>query len=312
MLYNRLKKNAKQLKSWLKSGDVECYRLYDADMPEYSVAVDIYPPEAVIQEYAPPKTVDPVAAAGRLNEAVRAVQSWLKLDESEVKLKKRKKQRGKNQYEKNIEKESSGKRRIIREHGLKFFIDTTTYLDTGIFLDSRPIRAMLKESAAGKSFLNLFCYTGTASVYAAAGGAVSTTSVDSSANYLGWAESNMKLNGFGSGNHGYVKADCISWLTKSLGRWDLIYLDPPTFSNSKNRREVFDLQKDHEDLIRLAVSKLSREGVLIFCNNFKKFKMSPGLESEYNISDITGKTIDPDFVRRKTIHNCWEIRRTAF
>ena len=186
MMYNRLKKNAKQLKSWLKNNDVSCYRLYDADMPEYSVAVDIYPPEVVIQEYSPPKTIDTVAAANRLREAVAAVQSWLQLPESSVKLKQRKKQRGSSQYERNnpgLRLDPIATKRIISEHGLKFFIDTSSYLDTGIFLDSRPIRALIRNEAEGKSFLNLFCYTATASVYASAGGALSTTSVDTSKTY---------------------------------------------------------------------------------------------------------------------------------
>ncbi len=308
MMYNRLKKNAKQLKKWINSGAAECYRLYDADMPEYSVAVDIYPPEAVIQEYAPPKTIDPVAAAVRLNEAVQAVQSWLELDEKQVKLKQRKKQRGSSQYEKKERDYGSARRRIIREHGLRFYIDTETYLDTGIFLDSRPIRKLIKESAEGKSFLNLFCYTGTASVYAAAGGAVSTTSVDASSTYLDWAESNMQLNGFSSEAHTRVKSDCMQWLEKSIGRWDLIFLDPPTFSNSKDRNDIFDLQRDHENLIRTVASRLSTDGVLLFCNNFRKFKMSEQLMTEFMITDITERTLDPDFTRKKSIHRCWEIR----
>ena len=318
MVCNRLKKNAKRLKSWLKqSGSagaspgaaVECYRLYDADMPEYSAAVDIYPPEAVIQEYAAPKTIDPVAASGRLRELMLAVQAYLQLPEEAVKLKQRRKQSGSSQYER---KTDNSERRIIREHGLKFFIDTSTYLDTGIFLDSRPIRALIKKEAKGKNFLNLFCYTGTASVYAAAGGAVTTTSVDTSKTYLDWAEANMRLNGFRNDaefSHSYVRNDCMEWLRKAMGRWELIYLDPPTFSNSKDRREIFDLQKDHEELIRLALSRLADDGLLIFCNNFRKFKMSAELESDFLIEEISEQTIDPDFERKKSIHRCWKIRK---
>ncbi|MDC7226517.1 MAG: bifunctional 23S rRNA (guanine(2069)-N(7))-methyltransferase RlmK/23S rRNA (guanine(2445)-N(2))-methyltransferase RlmL [Spirochaetales bacterium] len=310
MMYNRLKKNSKRLKNWLKKSGLSCYRLYDADMPEYSAAVDIYPPEVVIQEYMPPKTIDRVAASRRLDEAVKAVQSYLELPETSVKLKTRAKQRGNSQYNKksSVKKlDPIANRRLIKEHELKFFIDTTTYLDTGIFLDSRPIRRLLREEANGKSFLNLFCYTGTASVYAASGGAISTTSVDTSKTYLEWAEANMKINNFRNDSHAYVKADCMRWLKNAVGSWDLIYLDPPTFSNSKDRVEIFDLQNDHEELIRLTVSKLNEDGVLIFCNNFRKFKLSADIENELDITEISGETIDPDFERKKNIHRCWRI-----
>ena len=310
MVYNRLKKNAKRLKKWLKDSGVSCYRLYDADMPEYSVAVDLYPPNVVIQEYAPPKTIDPVAAATRLREAVLAVQAYLNLPDSAIQLKTRKRQKGSSQYVKKqntYRSGTSGDRVIIGEHGLKFLVDPHSYLDTGIFLDSRPLRRLIRSEAAGKSFLNLFCYTGTASVYAAAGGAVSTTSVDTSRTYLDWAEANMNINGFRGGSHSRVKKDCIEWLETALGRWDLIYLDPPTFSNSKDRDDVFDLQRDHEKLIRLAASKLTDGGLLVFCCNFRKFKMSEALSEEMQISEITDDTIDPDFERRKSIHRCWRI-----
>ncbi len=310
MMYNRLKRNSKRLKGWLKQTKVQCYRLYDADMPEYSVAVDIYPPEAVVQEYMPPKSIDKIAASRRLKEATLAVQTWLEIPEESVKLKVRKRQRGLSQYEKKQNSRQMDKienRRIIKEHGLKFFIDTTSYIDTGIFLDSRPIRALIRDEAEGKSFLNLFCYTGTASVYAAAGGAVSTTSVDTSRTYLDWAGANLRLNNFRGSEHSLIKADCMSWLKTAIGRWDLIYLDPPTFSNSKDRNDIFDLQKDHEELIRLAASRLTKDGVLLFCNNFRKFRMNEELKNEFRINEISEKTIDPDFERRKTIHRCWKI-----
>ena len=306
MIYNRLKKNAKKLKKWLAKSGISCYRLYDADMPEYSVAVDIYPPNVVIQEYAPPKTIDPVAAAVRLRNAVLAVQAWLQVPESSVHLKTRAKQKGSRQYTK---KDQGGSEKlIIREHDLKFLVDPFSYLDTGIFLDSRPLRRIVRAEAEGKSFLNLFCYTGSASVYAAAGGAVSTTSVDTSRTYLDWAEANMRLNGFRGDNHSRVRMDCMKWLEQALGRWDLIYLDPPTFSNSKNRAEIFDLQKDHEDLIRLTASKLSEDGLLIFCCNYRKFKLSENLSKDFEISEITDESLDPDFERRKSIHRCWRIK----
>ena len=309
MLYNRLKKNARKLKGWLAKSNIQCYRLYDADMPEYSVAVDIYPPEVVIQEYAPPKTIDKIAASKRFREAVLAVQAWLGIPRENIKIKTRQKQRGSSQYNKyknSILRQKE--RRIIKENNLRFLVDTESYLDTGIFLDSRPIRGFIKNEASKRSFLNLFCYTGTASVYAAAGGAVSVTFVDTSATYLEWAKMNMKINGYEKIEQNYVKSDCIGWLKTAIGNSDLIYLDPPTFSNSKDRDEVFDLQKDHENLIRLAISRLTQDGKLIFCNNFKRFKMSQALLDEFIIKDITELTLDPDFNRKK-IHRCWMITK---
>ena len=303
MMYNRLKKNAKRYKKWLKNTGITCYRLYDADMPEYAVAVDIYPPNVIIQEYAPPPTIDAVAASSRLREAVSAVRTFLQLPEKSIHIKKRQKQRGSSQYEKS----PGHDRMIIEEHGLKFFVDPSSYLDTGIFLDSRPIRRMIKERAEGRNFLNLFCYTATASVYAASGGAASTVSVDTSGTYLDWGAANMKINGFSGRDHSFVREDCLSWLRGALGQWDLIYLDPPTFSNSKDRDDVFDLQRDHEELIKLTASKLSPGGLLIFCCNFRKFKMNEALEEDLNINEITESTIDPDFERKKSIHRCWEI-----
>ena len=309
MVYNRLKKNSRRLKKWLKNSGTSCYRLYDADMPEYSAAVDIYEGKVIIQEYAAPATIDPVAASGRLRELVLAVQAYMLLSEKDILLKQRKKQRGRNQYSASGRgKKSVPDRLIVRESGLRFFIDTESYIDTGIFLDSRPLRRLIRENSDKKSFLNLFCYTGTASVYAAAGGAYSTASVDTSGTYLEWAEANMRLNGYTGGAHSYVKADCISWLKTTLGRWDLIYLDPPTFSNSKDRSSDFDLQRDHAELIRLAAGKLAEGGLLIFCNNFRRFKMDSELQKEFLIEEISDRTIDPDFERRKSIHRSWEIR----
>ncbi len=308
MLYNRLKKNSKNLKKWLKNTGLECYRLYDADMPEYSVAVDIYPPNAVVQEYAPPKTIDPVAAAGRLREALSAVSAYLELPEKSVILKQRKRQKGSSQYTKKDENRYGSQKLIIKEHGLKFLIDLNNYLDTGIFLDSRPLRMRIRELADGKTFLNLFCYTGTASVYAAAGGAYATTSVDTSRTYLDWAEENMKLNKFDSGNHSFVREDCMKWLESSIGEYDLIFLDPPTFSNSKDRDDIFDIQRDHVNLIRLTASRLSSDGTLIFCNNYRKFQMDEELSSDLDIKEISEQTIDPDFKRNYRIHRSWKIK----
>jgi 23S rRNA (guanine2445-N2)-methyltransferase / 23S rRNA (guanine2069-N7)-methyltransferase len=187
-------------------------------------------------------------------------------------------------------------------------VNFTDYLDTGIFLDHRITRNLIKESSSKKRFLNLFSYTGTATVHAAAGGALSTVSVDASQTYLDWAKQNMELNGFSGMNHFYYKADCISWLKDSHDKYDLIFLDPPTFSNSKSRNKIFDIQKDHVFLIKLAMAHLTTEGTLIFSNNFRKFVMEPYVLNRYQVEEISSQTVPQDFSRNQKIHRCWKIR----
>ena len=306
MFVNRLSKNLKNLKKWLSEEKITCYRIYDADMPEYSAAIDYYENKwVIIQEYAPPATVQKEAAARRLNEIKKGVLNVLGVEPKNVFIKQRQKQLGKNQY---VKYESRGVFQEIREDGLTFLVNFLDYLDTGIFLDHRITRKMIREKSKGRHFLNLFAYTGSATVYAAAGGALSTVTVDKSLNYLGWAKDNMSKNNFKTTNHKFIKSDCIDFLIKDTGFYDLIFIDPPTFSNSKDNKDFFDIQKDHVKLLKLAAQRLAKNGEIIFSNNFRKFKMDLAGLDGFKITEITDITIPKDFERNKKIHNCWLIK----
>jgi 23S rRNA (guanine2445-N2)-methyltransferase / 23S rRNA (guanine2069-N7)-methyltransferase len=305
MAFNRLKKNLSKIQPLMTKQGVTSYRVYDADMPEYSAAIDIYEGKFIsLQEYAPPATIDPDAAEMRLQELVDATERVTGIDRDFIFVKQRREQKGTDQYEK---QGATGKFYIMRENGLMFMVNFQDYLDTGIFLDHRPVRAMIKELAQGKRFLNLFCYTGTATVHAAAGGAVSTVSVDASSTYLDWAIRNMQMNGFEGMNHFFYKSDCIDWLKETRDSFDVIFCDPPTFSNSK-MRSMFDVDRDHPRLIHSAMRHLSAEGVMVFSTNFRKFSLDPELEEEYDIENITPQTIGDDFERDQKIHYCFLMR----
>ena len=176
-----------------------------------------------------------------------------------------------------------------------------------MFLDHRPVRAHLRAAARGTRFLNLFCYTATASVYAASGGARTTTSVDLSATYLDWAERNLALNGFGGAGHQLIQADCLQWLEHDRGEYDLIFVDPPTFSNSK-RADDFDVQKEHGRLLALCAERLAFGGLIVFSNNFRRFKLDEQVAAQFNVRDISASTIPFDFTRNSRIHQCYELQ----
>ncbi|GGO81012.1 ribosomal RNA large subunit methyltransferase K/L [Marinobacterium nitratireducens] len=306
MFANRLKKNIKALSKWVRREGIECYRLYDADMPEYAVAVDRYGDWVQVQEYAPPRSVDPLKAFDRLQDAVAAVSQVLEVPPERVVLKQRKRQQGSSQYERQGQSDYFFE---VQEHGCRLRVNLHDYLDTGLFLDHRPVRRMIQAQASGKDVLNLFCYTGAATVHAAVGGAASTTSVDMSATYLAWAMKNMSLNGFGGGPHHFIQADCTRWLQeRHPQRYDLIFMDPPTFSNSKRMADVLDIQRDHVALVRGAMARLRPGGLLIFSNNYRRFSLDYEALAEFDIRDITAQTLDPDFKRSSGIHVCFEIR----
>jgi 23S rRNA (guanine2445-N2)-methyltransferase / 23S rRNA (guanine2069-N7)-methyltransferase len=311
MLVNRLRKNLRHLGKWARREGVTCYRLYDGDLPEYALAVDLYEGWAHVQEYAAPATVDPARAQERLSDALAVIPETLGIPAQRVILKVRSRQRGPAQYQRLA---TTGRFHEVREAGLRFLVNLTDYLDTGLFLDHRPTRALIRDAVRGGRFLNLFAYTGTASVYAAAGGATSTTTVDMSSVYLDWAWRNMALNGFAEGRmHRFVRADCLAWLaTPRPERFHLIFMDPPTFSNSKRMGEnTFEVQRDHADLIQAAVRLLARDGVLLFSNNFRHFKMNRHRLAGLTGEDITHATIPPDFQRNPRIHTCWRIVRAG-
>lgn len=305
MFANRLLKNRKQLSKWVKREEIDCYRLYDADLPEYSVAIDIYRDEVHVQEYAAPKKIDPVKTFARLQEVMNAIPVTLGISPQKVILKQRKKQQGISQYEKQSE---THRFKEVAEHGCRLLVNLHDYLDTGLFLDHRPIRYRIQQEARGKDVLNLFCYTGTASVHAAKGGAKSTTSIDMSATYLNWAKRNLDLNGFDNAAHQQIQEDCLKWLRlQRTAAYDMIFMDPPTFSNSKRMEGVLDVQRDHVDMVDAAMRLLRSDGVLYFSNNYRRFKIDHDALSDYLIEDITHRTLDPDFKRNSRIHSCFKI-----
>jgi 23S rRNA (guanine2445-N2)-methyltransferase / 23S rRNA (guanine2069-N7)-methyltransferase len=309
MFANRLRKNLRHLGKWARRERVTCYRVYDADLPDYALAVDLYEEWAHVQEYAAPATVDPARAQARLADAMAVVPDVLDMPADRVVLKVRRRQKGLAQYER---QGATGRFHEVHEGGLRFLVNLTDYLDTGLFLDHRPTRALIRGVARGGRFLNLFAYTGAASVYAAAGGAASTTTVDMSSVYLDWARRNMALNGFAEGQtHRFVRADCLAWLaTPRPERYHAIFVDPPTFSNSKRMGEnTFEVQRDHDALLGSVARLLARDGVILFSNNFRHFKMHRSALPDLTIEEITHSTIPPDFQRNPRIHTCWRITR---
>lgn len=314
MLANRLKKNLRLLGGWARREDVHCYRVYDSDLPEYAAAIDLFENRwAHVQEYAPPAEIEPEKAARRLEELLRLVPPVLGVEPQNVFLKQRRRQKGARQYTRLA---SSGELYPVREDGYRFLVNFTDTLDTGLFLDHRITRRTIGELARGRSFLNLFAYTGTATVYAAGGGASSTVSVDLSNTHLEWAARNLELNGFaaggsGAGSHRLIRAECLEWLERERGRYGLIFLDPPTFSNSKAFAGSFEVQRDHARLIRMAVDRLEAEGILLFANNYRRFRMDRDALADLPVEDITNATIPKDFQRNPRIHNCWLIRRAG-
>ena len=307
-LANRLQKNLRKLKGFIKSGVTDAYRVYDADIPEYAIAVDRYADWLHVQEYAPPKSIDEKAAQQRLEQALMTLPEILGVPANHIVLKQRKQQKGSEQYERHAKTTQS---LVVHEHGVKFKINLSDYLDTGLFLDHRPMRYWMQQHANDKTVLNLFCYTGAVSVHAAVGGAKRVDSVDMSATYLAWAEDNFALNGFKPEPYKYrfMQANAVEWLQRCKAEYDLIFLDPPTFSNSKRMQDVFDVQRDHVELINHCMRILSANGMLIFSNNFRKFKLDPSIETAYRVQDYRLPSIPEDFQRDPKIHGCWLITK---
>ncbi|APB79815.1 TPA: bifunctional 23S rRNA (guanine(2069)-N(7))-methyltransferase RlmK/23S rRNA (guanine(2445)-N(2))-methyltransferase RlmL [Pasteurella multocida] len=307
---NRLQKNSKKIEKWAKQQGINAYRLYDADLPEYNLAVDRYDDHIVVQEYAAPKNIDENKARQRLLDAVTATLQVTGVETNKLILKVRQKQKGTNQYEKLANK---GDYFYVNEYGAKLWVNLTDYLDTGLFLDHRLTRKMLGEMAKGKDVLNLFAYTGSATVHMALGGAKSTTTVDMSNTYLNWAEQNLLLNDLEGKQHKLIQADCLQWLARCDRQFDLIFVDPPTFSNSKRMEDSWDVQRDHIKLMTQLKRILRPNGTIVFSNNKRGFKMDvEGLETlGLSAVDITAKTLPLDFERNKQIHNCWVVRLKA-
>jgi 23S rRNA (guanine2445-N2)-methyltransferase / 23S rRNA (guanine2069-N7)-methyltransferase len=311
MLKNRLEKNLKHLRKRLAREGIHCWRAYDQDLPEYAAAIDVYgdingDDHLHIQEYRAPADVPADIARLRLREIARVAGEALGVPRERIAIKTRERGKGGSKYGQLDQRNEFIE---VEEDSLKFLVNLTDYLDTGLFLDHRLVRAKVRELADGKCFLNLFAYTATASVHAAAGGALETTSVDLSATYLEWASRNLALNGFSGSSHRLMQFDALEFLQRDRGHYGLIFVDPPTFSNSK-RAEDFDVQRDHVKLLDACDERLTRDGVIVFSNNFRRFKLDRAeLEQRFEIEDWTAPSIPFDFARRTDIHGCWLLRR---
>ena len=317
MFANRLGKNLKRLHSWAERESVSCYRVYDADMPEYAFAIDLYraiePDELwlYVQEYAAPAQIEPQAVRRRRGEVLAMLPGTTGVAPERIRVRTRRRTRRGEQYDKVDEQ---ARFHVVTEGGLRFRVNFEDYLDTGLFLDQRTTRARLRDAARGKRFLNLFAYTGAATVYAAAGGAASTTSVDLSRTYIEWGRRNLALNALTGEAHAWVQADCREWLTdaaRGSERFDLVFLDPPTFSNSKRMQGVLDIERDHPELIDACARLLAPQGLLLFSTNAQRFRLQEQLAERYQIRDLSAATLPRDFERNPRIHRCFEVRPRA-
>ncbi len=313
--HDRLKKNIRVLGGWIKSASVTNYRIYDADLPDFAFALDVYQSARGIvvslQEYQAPKHIDPVLAQQRIDAALPVVCELLACDSKDLAVKRRSRQRGETQYQR-IEK--TNQYHEVVEGRCRLLINVHDYLDTGLFLDHRKVRHWIADQAKDKLFLNLYCYTATASVHAALGGAAGTVSVDLSPKYIEWAQKNYALNELDPDQHQLIKADCTDWVKKQRvqsQRYDLIFLDPPTFSNSTAMEQDWDVQKNHRSMIDDCMAILSESGTLIFSNNFRRFQLDETIKKKYRVEDRSKWSIQRDFARNPKIHQCWFIKKAS-
>jgi 23S rRNA (guanine2445-N2)-methyltransferase / 23S rRNA (guanine2069-N7)-methyltransferase len=314
MVANRLRRNLRTLKSWREREGVECFRAYDADIPEYAAAIDVYavagdPSQRWlhVQEYAAPAEIPEATTRRRLNDLLAATREVFELPRERIALKTRAIGKGGSKYAQGFERR--GEVLVVREGDARLRVNLFDYLDTGLFLDHRPMRLRIAEEAGDTRFLNLFGYTGAATVHAALGGARTTTTVDLSATYLQWCADNLQENGVGGAKHRLVQADALQWLEADSGQYDLVFCDPPTFSNSK-RAGDFDIQASHVRLLRAAMARLAPGGVLYFSNNFRRFKLDADAIAAFaHCEDISPATIPPDFARNPRIHRTWRLTK---
>lgn len=304
---NRLGKNIKHQLKWAKRQNLEAWRIYDKDIPQFPFAIDVYGEHIHLQEYDTGWLMHPDDYQKWLDDVVEAVHFVTGLPKQNIHLKQRARQKGTAQYEKTG---AMGEDFIIHENGRAFWVNLDKYLDTGLFLDHRNTRQKVGNSAAGKCFLNLFSYTGSFTVYAATGGAVYSETVDLSNTYLDWAKRNFQLNGMDLNAHQIVRADVFQYLVQAAEQkkqFDIIVLDPPSFSNSKKMRDILDIQRDQNTLIDGAMKLLAPNGVLYFSNNLRSFVLNNDIETCYAVKDVSKQSVPEDF-RNKKIHQCWEIR----
>ena len=304
---NRLGKNAKHYLKWARRHNIEAWRLYDRDIPQFPFAIDVYGGQIHLQEYDTGWLMQPEEYETWLSEVLEAVAFITGFAPADIHLKRRERQKGTQQYEKTGK---AGADFIVHEHGRRFWVNLEKYLDTGLFLDHRNTRQRVGEMAAGKRFLNLFAYTGSFSVYAATGGAAASETVDLSNTYLDWARRNFELNGIDEARHQIVRADVFQYLQAAAqaGKtFDLIVMAPPSFSNSKKMLDILDIQRDHQKLIDGAMALLASDGLLFFSNNLRSFALDEAVAQKYAVKDISKQSVPEDF-RNKKIHQCWEIR----
>ena len=304
---NRLGKNAKHYLKWARRHNIEAWRLYDRDIPQFPFAIDVYGGQIHLQEYDTGWLMQPEEYEAWLSEVLEAVAFITGFAPADIHLKRRERQKGTQQYEKTGK---AGEDFIVHEHGRRFWVNLEKYLDTGLFLDHRNTRQRVGEMAAGKRFLNLFAYTGSFSVYAATGGAAASETVDLSNTYLDWARRNFELNGIDEARHQIVRADVFQYLQAAAqaGKpFDLIVMDPPSFSNSKKMLDILDIQRDHMRLIDGAMALLASDGLLFFSNNLRSFALDEAVAQKYAVKEISKQSVPEDF-RNKKIHQCWEIR----
>jgi 23S rRNA (cytosine1962-C5)-methyltransferase len=299
---NRLRKNLRHRRRWAARAGLTAYRVYDRDLPELPYVVEWYAGRAHVVEFPPRRGVDPAVRAGVL-EAVKTV---LEVPAEWIFTKTHTPQPwGRSQYGR---EGAGGEHFLVQESGLQFWVNLSDYLDTGLFLDHRVTRGRVREEAKGQRFLNLFAYTGSFTVYAAAGGATQTTTVDLSSTYCEWAEENLIANGFGPESHRVIRADVVRWLAEEEGSYDLVVLDPPSFSASKKMSGRFDVQRDHPRLIAEVERLLSPRGVLYFSTNFTGFQLQEDRLSGLQFEELTPGSIPEDF-HLKEIHRCWRVTR---
>ena len=313
MVANRVRKNLRKLKSWREREGVHCFRAYDADIPEYAAAIDVYETDEPtprtflhVQEYAAPAEIPQDVQRKRLNEALAGAREVFGVPREQIALKTRARGKGGSKYG---QFDTRGEFVVVREGAARLRVNLFDYLDTGLFLDHRPMRLRIADEAHDARFLNLFAYTGAATVHAALGKARATTTVDLSATYLQWCADNLRENGIAGAKHRLVQADAMEWLEHDEGEYDLIFCDPPTFSNSK-RADDFDVQALHVELLRAAVTRLSNDGVLYFSNNYRRFRLDDAAVAQFaHCVEISRETIPPDFERNPRIHRCWRLQR---
>ena len=305
---NRLAKNYKHYAKWARRHDLEAWRVYDRDVPQFPLIIDLYGDRIHLQEYDTGWQIEEheynewIAAVQQAITEVTGVQLW------NISLKTRRRQKGDSQYEKTGRE---GEDFIVREQGLRFKVNLDAYLDTGLFLDHRNTRQRVREEAAGKRFLNLFAYTGSFTVYAANGGAISSETVDLSNTYQAWSRRNFELNKLDLEKHTLIRDDVFQYLEDAAfagKQFDLIVMDPPSFSNSKKMVEELDVQRDHVKLVDGAMRLLSTDGVLYFSNNLRSFELDERLIADYDVRDISKQSVPDDF-RNKKIHQCWRMGR---